>query len=203
MKTIVFDFDGTLLNSCERHINVLNDCLLELGYNLLIGSDYLEFKCDGNSTIEYLKNRGISENESRKISNYWIEKIENKNFLKADHLYSDAISALNICKSKEYNINLLSARKNEQTLVEQVNALGIIRYFKEVVCVTPVNAVDEKTLALQKMNADILIGDTEVDFEAANRAGVFCYILNRGFRSEKYWISRGVKSFGSLLDLEY
>ena len=46
----------------------------------------------------------------------------------------------------------------------------------------------------------MLIGDTEIDERAANYSNINVIILNRGFRSKKYWMSLSVMSVSSLTE---
>jgi len=198
MKTIVFDFDGTLLNSAQRHINVLKECMSKLGYSELDVSDYIMFKAYGNSTKDYLKKCSICKEDCQRISTCWIEKIESPTYLKTDYLYDDTILTLSICKEKGYTLYLLSARKSRVNLIKQVYDTGIASYFKGIFCVSPTNAIEHKAKIIKYLKADLVVGDTETDWEAANASGSACYILNRGFRNELYWEKLRVKSYSSL-----
>jgi len=198
MKTIVFDFDGTLLNSSQRHVNVLKECMSELGYLSLDISDYLTFKADGNSTEDYLKKLGFCESDCQRISTWWIEKIESPVHLKIDYLYDDTIPTLGACCKKRYTLYLLSARQSEKNLINQVHNFRITPYFKQILCVSPIKAAKNKARIIMDLDADLIVGDTEADWEASIAAGKTCYILNRGFRNESYWSRLHVKSYSSL-----
>lgn len=199
MKKLIFDFDGTLLNSSSRHIVVLEDCLNDSGYFEFSLSDYLTFKAGGYSTFEYLRKRlNLSEDISEEISSAWVKNIEREYYLKKDFLYEDAVPTLRICSEIGYQLYLISARKHESSLIKQLQNLKIISFFHEIYCVPNKNAADAKTAHINRVNADLVIGDTEVDWKAALKAQVPYYILNRGFRNKTYWDSLGVKSFDSL-----
>ena len=54
MKDIVaFDFDGTLLDSRNRHVVVMRDVLSQFNTDLNI-DDLIEFKSNGKNNIDFL-----------------------------------------------------------------------------------------------------------------------------------------------------
>ncbi|KMW24248.1 HAD family hydrolase [Enterocloster citroniae] len=201
---IVFDFDGTLLDSSKRHIQVLQDCLNQKGYNRYSLKGYLEYKADGYSTAAFLKEKlGFSNWQSEEVSRMWISHIEDLDYLRTDQLYYDAIPTLYACLEHADILYLCSARQKEQHLMYQINQLELSNVFCEVFCASPATAVDEKEYFINRVQPDLVVGDSEVDFSAAKRSGVRSYILNRGFRSKAYWDKHKVKTYHSLDGLRY
>ncbi len=210
MKKIVFDLDGTLLDSRKRHILVLqridND-LKEIyasnsDYDF---SDYFECKRNGMSTFRYLVDcKNFSEEVARVYSLKWIELIEAEEFLKEDVLYSDSIAILKRLKSlNQYELYLITARANEIGLRKQLNDFDLTKYFTEIYCVSPKYAKDEKVKVARNLTHVILwVGDTEVDWQAANSISTEFYALNRGFRDRSYWEKNNVKSHQDMTRFE-
>ena len=197
MKTIIFDFDGTLLNSNFRHKKLLYD-VLKLSSPKVIYTDltdYLPYKREGNSTLEYLKRKFINL-EINKINNEWIDNIENKYYLKYDTLYKDTLFCLEELR-KKYNIILVTARKNEIGLFNQIEKNNLINYFNEIIIVKPGNPKYSKVKKIG-FNISYVIGDTENDSELADNLGCIFFALNRGFRSKNFWDHRNVLSFNKL-----
>lgn len=196
---IVFDFDGTLLDSSKRHIQVLQDCLNQKGYNQYSLKGFLEYKADGYSTAAFLKEKlGFSNCQSEEITRMWISHIEDFNYLHTDQLYYDTIPTLCSCLEHADILYLCSARQKEQHLKYQINQLNLSNVFCEVFCASPATAVNEKEHFINRVQPDLVVGDSEVDFNAAKKAGVRSYILNRGFRSKAYWDKYKVKTYNSL-----
>lgn len=201
MKRIVFDFDGTLLDSRQRHVIVLNDCLRHFGVADVNPTEYLTYKANGNSTYSFLRKiLMLPEELADKISKQWVSVIEQDVYLETDRLYADAISILQYC-SNIAELYLLSARSNEAALHRQVERFGLKPYFCEVICVSPLNAVAEKTDILRRIKPCTIVGDTEVEYQAAQEMGIPCYLLNRGFRSKEYFAQRGITSNDNLSQL--
>lgn len=198
MKTLILDFDGTLLDSRKRHRILLEDlcqqsdlCIPCDGF-----SNYLEFKINGGSTFQYLTEVVKYPQEvSEKIAKQWIQKIELPTYLAFDELYQDTLGFLKREKKNGWNMVLLSARQRRDYLITQVQQLQLEPFFSSVICVSPQNAAKEKSNVLSTLSdVRYYIGDTEVDYRAACGMNVPFYALNRGFRSKKYWMEQGVIS---------
>jgi len=204
MKKIIFDLDGTLLNSRKRHEVVLGDSISQ--YGMLPPksiSDYVEKKREGINTYCYLKEYlNYNDELAKRISEIWTQNIEQEHYLVLDKLYKDSIPCLETLRNS-YDLILVSARKNQNGLFEQLQKLNIEHYFYEVICVSPVNAKEKKIEAIEKykMQVCLVVGDTEVDYACAKYYFLPVYILNRGFRSQYYWDKKGVNSFYDLTSL--
>jgi len=198
MKRVVFDFDGTLLDSRQRHVIVLNDCLRLYGIEKADLSDYLAYKSNGFSTRAFLcENLMLSEELAKVVSGQWISMIEQDNYFEADQLYADTISTLQ-CLNNYMDLYLLSARSNESALRRQVEQFELKPFFNEVICVSPFNATAEKIRAVQRIKPCAIVGDTEVEYQVAQEMKIFGYLLNRGFRSKEYFDQRGISSNADL-----
>jgi len=199
VQTIVFDFDGTLLNSKRRHQGVLYDAISEFCGSTpnLILDDFVEYKANGYSTRDYLQNKlKFSLHDAGSITEYWKLYIEKPGYLKQDVLYDDSISTLDLLFGNYYLV-LLSARQNKDMLYQQLVKFGVDKYFENIICVDPLKAISEKKVSMEKKPDIILyVGDTEVDYEAAGKIPFFA--LNRGFRNKNYWDLRRINSFNNL-----
>lgn len=197
---VAFDLDGTLLDSSKRHIEVLRDILSMIGVQIsqkAINS-YVYFKADGYTTKQFLEKYLQDTKIINKINNKWISLIETPEYLNSDVLYPDSIRALKSFQNNGHEMVLLTARQNNNFMLRQVHDLRLSEYFSEIICVSPLNAFEEKTAALKKYQVNLMIGDSEVDWKSAIAAGVPYVLLNRGFRSRKFWENHFINSFNSL-----
>lgn len=201
MKKVVFDFDGTLLNSKERHLQVVRKAISDvLGNCEYDFSSYLEYKADGHSTKDFLRNiLMLDEADATEVVKIWESNIENSIYMKYDILYNDSVEVIDQL-SKKYQLVLVSARQREELLQRQLAEYELSNYFSDIICVSPFNASRQKYEQVQRYQDQIVlvVGDTEIDYECANKLGVPFYGLNRGFRSGKYWEGKNIKTFNDL-----
>lgn len=121
-------------------------------------------------------------------------------------LYDDTIDFLDyISRDKNNKIYFLTARQNREGLLKQLKNFDLMKYVKEIFVVSPINAVEgKKQKILNTMNGykTIIFGDSEVDYQVAEQLNINYFILNRGFRNKKYWDSKNIKSYNTLLSYE-
>lgn len=207
--TIVFDLDGTLIDSTGRHSFLLRNIIKEeLSIQLPseFDKDYLDYKACGNSTKAYLKDvLDFDENTCEKMSLLWMRDIENKSMLELDCLYLETLKVLQYFQNINATIYFLTARRNREYLMDELTALGIKEYAKQIFVVSPRDACKEKREILEKIKNEkmLFIGDTEVDYKAAQECGIPAVILNRGFRNKEYWNKYNIKTYDNILQYIY
>ena len=199
-KIIAIDLDGTLLDSRSRHSTVLNFCLQKR--NIDIPTDALvTFKSDGKNNKDYLFQFLKEENLVNEIQKEWISLIEDDSFLKQDMLYSDSFKFLEEVFNV-FDIVLITSRSNVENTLKQIESLKIKPFFKEIIIVKGGKGADhDKKEALKKVKAFAMVGDTEIDANAALSLDIKFIALHRGFRSQKFWENRNIKSFESLKEV--
>jgi len=201
-KNIVFDLDGTLLDSRPRHIVVLADCINQINGTACTPDDFDDFvsyKSEGNNGLSYLKDKKIPNEEA--VISRWIQRIEYKKYLRLDRLYPNVLLDLKNM-SDRYNLFLVTARSNKSNDAWQLAELGIGEFFREMIVVKNTgNAGLNKYRAIQPKSLDFVIGDTEADFALANYAQCGFFPLNCGFRSAQYWRKTGLKSYNSIHEI--
>ncbi|MBR3613685.1 MAG: HAD hydrolase-like protein, partial [Clostridia bacterium] len=178
--TIAFDFDGTLLDSRNRHGIVLNDILNKFCINIDV-SDLIEFKRNNKNNIDYLISKGVEENLAKEIQTKWIENIEQEKYLALDTLYCEAIKLLEKY-SKENDLILVTARNNKVGLQNQIDKFNLRKYFKEIYVVNSgKNTSELKAEILKKENVTKFFGDTLSDKKAADLVGIEFIYCENGF----------------------
>lgn len=199
MKKAFLDLDGTLLNSKKRHEIVLRDILLRRQLDTDI-SDYLEYKADGENTKSYLKSKKqLDERIAVDIAEEWTKNIELDSYLCFDSWYKDSEEFLSELKKYGFSLILITARSNENGLRRFLDESEQTRYFDNIVVVSPIGANRNKSSFISDNLGDtnIVVGDTEGDcIEIDGRIDL--YLLNRGFRSKKYWSKHKIRSYDDL-----
>lgn len=195
---IVFDLDGTILNSFRRHEVAMAQSLEQVGLSADL-STLKSFKRRGFSNLDWLKFNEFSTVDMHEIAVIWEELIENEDLLALDFVYDDVFEALNSLNRQP--LVLCTARKNVSGLHKQLVELGLSPYFQTVVQVLPGRGAGlRKAHALRGLKVFSFFGDTEDDLVAALEIGATPYMLSQGFRSESFWIKSGHCTFRSLND---
>lgn len=199
--TVFCDVDGTLLDSSARHERLLRDLFREeeLTWPRNV-PDYLTYKADGHSTREWLEMAGVKRLTAEKIAGGWQARIERPDYLALDRPYPDAIPFLQALRALPARVILLSARQDEAALQATLRRWDLLPLTDGLVVVPPRGAAAAKgrVLCSQAAPGDVMVGDTEADLAAARQAKIPCQLLDRGFRSRRYWQQHGERSWKDL-----
>lgn len=199
--TVYCDVDGTLLDSSARHLRLMQDLLGQENCPWPEDApDYLTYKADGHSTRAWLETAGFSAEKAAELAARWQAQIEDPAYLAMDRPYDDAAPFLQAVRQLPARIVLVSARQNPEALRRTLADCGLLGLVDELVVVPPRHAADEKAARLRPRitPGDCMVGDTEADLQAAQQLGMPCYLLNRGFRSRRYWQQQGQTAEDSL-----
>lgn len=199
--TVYCDVDGTLLDSSARHTRLMQDLLQQDGCLWPEDApDYLTYKADGHSTRAWLETAGFSPEQAAGLAARWQAQIEDPAYLAMDRPYDDAAPFLQAVRQLPAQIVLVSARQNPEALRKTLADCGLLPLVEELLVVPPRHAADEKAARLRPRicPGDCMVGDTEADLRAAQQLGIPCYLLNRGFRSRRYWQQQGLHAWDDL-----
>ncbi|MCI7396778.1 MAG: HAD-IA family hydrolase [Spirochaetia bacterium] len=203
IKAVIFDLDGTLLDTIQDLADSCNKTLEQLGMPPRTLEEVRSFVGNG---IARLMEQAVPKGK------------DNKDFEKSVELMKKNYSSNWHNKTKPYDgiMDLISALKergikigiNSNKPDPQVKELARL-YFSEVVDET--TAVGEKEGFKRKPFPDlaneiirimgvekeevIYIGDSEVDVATARNAGIKCISVTWGFRSRKLLEENGAKIF--------
>lgn len=192
---IGLDLDGTLLNSKFRHIIALYDCLNDKSLEFSNLEDLISYKSEDNDTLSYLYKKGFSSPND--IYKCWLSNIESEKYLKYDVLYEDSVFFLERA-SIDHKLFLVTSRRNGEGVIKQLKTLKIHSYFEKIFISGSMN---KKSFFTKDIELKIIIGDSEEDLVWAQDMKCKFVPVNRGFRAEKWWDSRGLKSYGNLLEV--
>lgn len=174
--TIYFDVDGTILNHWKRVYSVYKACCARFGY-----------KARSEKVIRGLRRRGLPDETAPKRS-WKMERIESAEVLQTDSLIPGMQEVLRTLH-RTHRLVVVSARQQKKRLTEQFERFGIAGYFDDILAVGIIHPVQAKAEVMTK--GGTVIGDTEMEIEAARRADMRCISVTWGTRSEAFLRKHG------------
>lgn len=194
-KAVIFDLDGTLLDSSEDIADSMNMALKEHGLPDIELKQYLKFIGRGISnliidTLSFLNKGEAPEEDMIDKVLASMRKIYNTNYNKKSRLYPGIENLLEILKEKNIPVSVLSNKPHNLTAIlcnEMLSAYDLCDCLGHRSSYQPkpdTRAVFELTSKMKVLpEHTILAGDTEVDIQTAANAGLAgCIAVSWGFR---------------------
>lgn len=190
MSSIVFDFDGTLVDPSARHYDVYLECAAQFKGTSLSKDVYWSLKREGTDWSDILQASGIASSLKEDYLQSFIPLIESASYLDKDELFSDSIDILEYFKNK-YKLYLISLRRDEDALLDQLYSLGINSMFEKVFTGhsdSKEGSLIKKADIIKEYNIKdvIIIGDSESEIVAAKKLGAPSVVVTTGVRSRGY-----------------
>lgn len=207
IKTIIWDFNGTIIDDVDVAVKILNSILKELEYNILIDKDTYK-DLFTFPVIEYYKNVGIDYNKHsfELVANLY-HKYYNKYMIQAKinkHFYT----LVDYFKSLGYKNVIISATR-EDILKKEISNYELNDYFDEIYGINDIYAHSKKDIANNWNNTSklakyekIYIGDTVHDYEVANLINSKPYIICSGHQSKKILENNNIKTYKDLMEVK-
>ncbi len=200
-KTIIFDLDGTLLDTLDDLTNSTNAALSAFGFPLRTKEEVRSFVGNG---IRKLIERALGENiaQADEVLSYF------KAYY-ADHCadctkpYEGTMSLLTELKRRGIKTAVLSNKADfavKKLAKEYFNGLLLAAVGEnEAEGIRKKPAPDSLFAVMKELGAEkgstLYVGDSEVDIETAANAGVDCMCVTWGFRDKEFLRSQGGKLF--------
>lgn len=201
-KVLIFDLDGTLLNTIEDLVDSVNYMLDIFNYSQKTIDQVKNSIGDGvYKLIERVIPDGIKNNNFRECVDIF-KKHYAKNMFNKTKAYDGILELLKISKNKGYYIAVAS-NKFDLAVKDLCN-----RYFPEVIDIALGENIEKgrnkkpspdiiykiiEKLQISKENA-IYIGDSEVDIQTAKNAKIMCISVSWGYKSGDYLIQHGANN---------
>lgn len=199
-KGVIFDLDGTLVNSLEDISDSMNTVLKHHNYPPHSYEAYKDFIGNG---INQLVKKALPKEHNNEIQvkccfNKMIE-IYRDNCTVKTKPYNGIIELLDSLVARNIKLGVFSNKSDEFT--KKITAVLFPNYFESVVGLTveslkkpnPIKAIEiSKSLGLEPKEI-MFIGDTGVDMQTANNANMLAVGVLWGYRSKEVLISNGAK----------
>lgn len=205
-NTVIFDLDGTLLNTLDDLTDSVNFALGEMGYPLHTADEVRMMV--GNSVI-YLIEQALPDGTDKEIFDKTLALFESHyqtNMRNKTAPYDGVMQMLDKLSTEGYKLAVVSNKPDVFTkeLVSELFGdyipLAIGR--SETIARKP--APDMLELAMKQLGSDpdstVYVGDSEVDVETSINAGVDCVGCLWGFRDRETLESAGAEYIISSTD---
>jgi phosphoglycolate phosphatase len=185
MDKIIFDLDGTLLNSKRRLYLLFTNLISESNLSF---DEYWGFKSLGISNKELIE---LKINNGKKLSytsfnKDWMRLIESPEYLEYDQPFEGSNEVLERLKLKGLEMILCTARQNVKGVEEQLLKFKWSKYFEKVY------VTEQKTTKVSLLNREkdlkkaFFVGDTSQDIQLAKKYAGYSIAVSSGFRSREY-----------------
>lgn len=191
--TIIFDLDGTLIDVSARHHKVYEDTVMEFGGEPLNKDQYWELKRAKTKWPEMLVLSKIDIGNHENFMESFISKIESPYYLKLDKVLPGVFNVLDKF-SNENRCFLLSLRRNQDNLIDELNNLGLHKFFQKIISGHTEGKGFELKIKLMKQiikakEKTLIVGDTEADILAAKELNIKSVAVLSGIRDKKSLLS--------------
>jgi phosphoglycolate phosphatase len=199
-KGVIFDLDGTLVNSLEDIADAMNSVLEDFNYPTHCYNNYQYFIGSGLRNL-VSKALPATNNDEKNIDicyDLMIEKYS-VNCTRKTKPYDGIRELLDILISQNIQLSVFSNKSDE--LTKKVVADLFPNYFSPVVGLSvealkkpnPHEAIEiSKSLGL-KTEEIIFVGDSGIDMQTATNANMHAVGVSWGYRTEEELIAQGAK----------
>ncbi len=198
-NSVIFDLDGTLLNTLDDFADITNYALSAIGYSL---RNRDEIRCFVGNGVEKLINRAVPENTSEEHIKETLKIFKehySKNMLNKTCPY-DGITDL-LAKLKKHNIKMAIVSNKFDAAVKDLNKMFFDKYINtaigESADIAKKPAPDTCIRAMKELDIQcentVYVGDSDVDIMTAKNSGLDCISVTWGFRDENFLIMHDAK----------
>lgn len=199
-KGVIFDLDGTLVNSLEDIADAMNTVLQNLNYPTHGYEDYQYFIGSG---LRNLVSKSLPEthNDDSQIERCYHLMLEvyRDNCTNQTKPYNGIVELLDELKSRNIKLSVFSNKAD--ALTKEITAFLFPDYFNPIVGLSieslkkpnPFEAVEiSKSWGLQPEEM-IFVGDSGIDMQTATNANMLAIGVLWGYRPEEELIENGAK----------
>lgn len=201
INTIIFDLDGTLLNTLDDLHACFNYAIKSFGYPERTLDEIRSFVGNGIKTaIKRALPDSVNEEELEEILEFF-RPYYKENMLKLTKPYDGIIELLKDLKKEGYKIAVVSNKYDEEVKELCKNYFGeyIDIAIGESINIRKKPEIDGVLKAIKELNSTleetIFIGDSDVDIKTAENANIPCISVLWGFRDKNYLEEQGGEIF--------
>ncbi len=203
-KTVIWDFNGTLLDDVEISMNAMNKVLERRTLKEIPSADHFRdvFSFPVQNYYEKL-GMDFSKEPFKIPADEWVELYSKEMF--SAPVMKGAKEALMLLKNSGIKLLILSASEKNR-LTEHLEKLGITEFFDEIHGAEDVYARGKDDIARELSSREdlfpcVLVGDTDHDCKCAEMIGADCILFSKGFMSKSRLEKLSVPVYDDLLEI--
>lgn len=185
MDKIIFDLDGTLLDSRKRLHTLFKDLVPELNLSF---NEYWDIKMTGTSHKELINSKigELSDFDYKVFHESWMHLIESPEYLAIDKPYSKSRVVLEALQNKGIKMFLCTARQKISGVEQQLEEYNLSSYFEDIYVTEQKKTKKELLINNINWGDSFFVGDTSQDIQLAKSFGGVSIAVTSGFRSREY-----------------
>ena len=211
--TILFDLDGTLVDTAPDLMNAHNFVMKKYGYRTKSTSEIRKLVGKGATALIGRSIWGQAKKEFHSVEDEKIKKVMSKDFIdyygkniiKESRLINGVIDFLKWCKNENISMAVCT-NKQENLSIDLLKKIGIYDYFEYVAGSNTFEYCKPDprhlTSVVEILNGNlkkcIMIGDSETDANAAKAASIPIILLENGYtekNSQEIYHDHLIKDF--------
>ncbi len=205
MQYVIFDFNGTILNDVEVSVACLNKTIEKYLLRDFISID--EYKRIFTFPVKkYYEAVGFDfeQLDWYEVGQYWMDLYLN-NYYKCG--LNDGVVDLLIANKEKGIKNVVLSASRVDILKRQLNELGILAYFDEVLGIDNIYATSKLPIGLnfiadKDRNECVMIGDTLHDLEVARSMGIGCLLVSCGHQDKDILLNEHDKVYDDIRSIK-
>lgn len=206
IKTVIWDWNGTLLDDLDLSLNSVNILLEERNLPLLTEEKYKSIFTF--PVIEYYKAAGFDfDKEPFEVPAKQYVRIY-RDGVSSVRLFPDVVDTLRYLKEKGYRLLVLSAMRDDN-LKLMIEYAGITNFFDGIFGIKDNYAREKISLGKQLVNdlnlnpsECLMIGDTLHDAEVSEHCGFNCMLYSGGHVSRRRLETKNLRIIDKLQELK-
>ena len=183
-ETLIWDWNGTLLDDVEVNVKVINEMLSKRDLPLLDINTYKEIFCFPVKQFHIRIGIDFEKESIEEISAEYMERY--KNYEKDIKLHVDVPFILDAINAKDISQYILSAAGKDD-LLRMLNRFHLTDKFKGIygsdnICATGKIGIGQRLIKENSLDPGkaLIIGDTLHDAEVAKTLGINCILYSGG-----------------------
>jgi len=197
--TVLFDLDGTLINTAPDLMNAHNHVMKKFGYNERNLSDIKKLAGKGSKVMLKKSIQEIAESTGRIKEKYPIEEMTkefidyySKNIVRESTLKNGLLNFLSWCKKKSI-LMAVCTNKQEHLSIDLLKKIKIYHFFDYVAGGNtfghnkpdPKHLTDTIEIIGGNIKKTFMVGDSETDSNASKAANIPFILIEGGYTEKK------------------